>query len=199
MREQRETWAQLSAGNCQLLICDLQEQIVACSKTTRPEAISQSAEVLCRIAQVFAIPITFSVVPEQQQEPRLLPFLKPFASGRNQFLRANASPFLGAKTRDHIASLSHKTLLLAGFASEVVVLHAAMQAAEGGLSRHCRGQCVRRELRKHRPRRVAADAGRRCRSLFRAFHSHCARPGFHYSQGPRGLPSRADAAADRAK
>ena len=81
---------------------------------------------------MFAIPITFSVVPEQQQEPRLLPFLKPFASGRNQFLRANASPFLGAKTRDHIASLNRKTLLLAGFASEVVVLHAAVQAAEAG-------------------------------------------------------------------
>ena len=27
MHEQRETGAQLSAGNCQLLICDLQEQM----------------------------------------------------------------------------------------------------------------------------------------------------------------------------
>lgn len=132
MHSRQETWASLRPDNCQLLICDLQEQIVARSKTTKPDALAQSAEVLCKIAQLFNIPITFSVVPEQQQAPKLLPSLKPFANDGNQFLRANASPFLEPKTTAHLASLKRNTLLIAGFASEVVVLHAAVHALQAG-------------------------------------------------------------------
>jgi hypothetical protein len=132
MHKQQETWSELSVDHCQVLICDLQEQIVARSKTTKPDALSQSAEVLCRIARLFDIPVTFSVVPEQEREPNLLSSLKPFATGQNQFLRANASPLLEPKTTQHLSSLKRKTLLIAGFASEVVVLHATVQAIQAG-------------------------------------------------------------------
>jgi len=44
------------------MICDLQEQLVARSKTIVPEALAKSAEVLCQIGQLFGLPLTLSVV-----------------------------------------------------------------------------------------------------------------------------------------
>jgi isochorismate hydrolase len=132
MHSAKETWLNLSPANSQVLICDLQEQIVARSKTTRPEALSQSAEVLCKIAELFKIPITLSVVPENNEKPKLISQLVSFASPKNEFLRATASPFVETSTRDHLGSLDRPTLILAGFATEVVVLHAALHALHMG-------------------------------------------------------------------
>jgi nicotinamidase-related amidase len=130
----KETWSQLAPETSQVIICDLQEQIVAPSKTTTPDALSQSAEVLCQIAQLFKLPLTFSVVPEATNAPTLIASLKPFAFEKNQILRATASPFIDPATREHLASLGRPTLIIAGFATEVVVLHAdldALRAAYG--------------------------------------------------------------------
>ncbi len=132
MRDPNETWSNISAATSQLLICDLQDQIVARSKTNRPDALSQSAEVLCKVAQLFEVPITLSVVPEDEEKPKLIAPLKPFTSTGHEFLRATASPFLDPATRDHLASLQRPTLILAGFATEVVVLHAALHALQKG-------------------------------------------------------------------
>jgi hypothetical protein len=72
MHEIEKTWSGLTADTCQVLICDLQEEIVARSKTTPPEALSQSAEVLCRIAELFALRLALSVVPEAEMAPNLI-------------------------------------------------------------------------------------------------------------------------------
>lgn len=134
MPNAQNAWSQLSAATSQVLICDLQEQIVARSKTTAVDALSQSAGVLCQIAQLFKLPLTLSVVPENNDKPTPIPSLKPFASGNNQFLRATASPFIDEPTREHLASLKRPTLLIAGFATEVVVLHAALDGLREGYS-----------------------------------------------------------------
>jgi Isochorismatase family len=128
----KETWAQLTPETSQVMICDLQEQIVARSKTTKPDAVSQSAQVLGQIAQLFKLPLTFSVVPENKNAPKLIASLQAFASEKNQFLRATASPFIDPATREHLASLRRPTLIIAGFATEVVVLHAALDALREG-------------------------------------------------------------------
>ena len=132
MSNAQNTWSQLSAETSQVFICDLQEQIVARSKTTPVDALSQSAGVLCQIAQLFQLPLTLSVVPENDDKPTLIPSLRPFAAENNQFLRATASPFIDEPTREHLASLKRPTLLIAGFATEVVVLHAALDALREG-------------------------------------------------------------------
>jgi hypothetical protein len=67
MPDIQETWSQLTLKASQVMICDLQEQIVARSKTTKPDALSQSAQVLCQMAQLFKLPLTFSVVPENRR------------------------------------------------------------------------------------------------------------------------------------
>jgi Isochorismatase family len=132
MPDIQETWSQLTLKTSQVMICDLQEQIVARSKTTKPDALSQSAQVLCQMAQLFKLPLTFSVVPENKNAPKLIASLQAFASERNQFLRATASPFIDPATREHLASLRRPTLIIAGFATEVVVLHAALDALREG-------------------------------------------------------------------
>jgi hypothetical protein len=132
MPDIQETWSQLTLKTSQVMICDLQEQIVARSKTTKPDALSQSAQVLCQMAQLFKLPLTFSVVPENKNAPKLIASLRAFASERNQFLRATASPFIDPATREHLASLRRPTLIIAGFATEVVVLHAALDALREG-------------------------------------------------------------------
>jgi isochorismate hydrolase len=132
MPDIKETWSQLTPETSQVMICDLQEQIVARSKTTTPDALSQSAQVLSQIAQLFKLPITFSVVPENKNAPKLIASLQAFASKKNQFLRATASPFIDPATREHLASLRRPTLIIAGFATEVVVLHAALDALREG-------------------------------------------------------------------
>jgi isochorismate hydrolase len=132
MPDIQETWSQLTLKASQVMICDLQEQIVARSKTTKPDALSQSAQVLCQMAQLFNLPLTFSVVPENKNAPRLIASLHEFALEKNQFLRATASPFIDPATREHLASLRRPTLIIAGFATEVVVLHAALDALREG-------------------------------------------------------------------
>jgi Isochorismatase family len=132
MRDIGSKWSKLSPATGQVLICDLQEQIVARSKTTSPDALSHSAAVLCQIAQLFQLPLTLSVVPENIDAPRLIAPLKPFASEKIQFQRASASPFTDPATREHLASQGRSMLIIAGFATEVVVLHAALNALEEG-------------------------------------------------------------------
>jgi Isochorismatase family len=132
MPDIHETWSELTPDTCQVLLCDLQEEIVARSKTTLPDALSQSAEVLCRIAKLFCLPLTLSVVPEGERNPKLIGPLEQFAAENNQFLRASASPFRDHATPAHLTSQGRKTLIIAGFATEVVVLHAALDALGRG-------------------------------------------------------------------
>lgn len=123
-------WTSLSANTAQVLICDLQKQIVARSKTTEPGALSRSAGVLLQLAKLFGMPVTLSVVPEQGKPPELITELAgstDFAASRP---RASASPFLDGATVDALAATRRETLIVAGFATEVVVLHAVVAARQ---------------------------------------------------------------------
>jgi hypothetical protein len=115
-----------------LLFADLQPQIVERSKTTDPKAIAQSAAVLAQLAKVFSLPIAISVVPEGGEAPTLIPELAKEATEAPQFLRASASPFLDEKTKLALEANARKTLVIAGFATEVVILHAVVGAIEAG-------------------------------------------------------------------
>ena len=125
-------WNGLSKESTQILICDLQQQIVARSKTTEPVALSRSAAVLCEIAVLFGLPITLSVVPEQEKAPKLLPELETSAGSSPRLLRASASPFSDTASQRTLADNRRRTLIVAGFATEVVVLHAALDAVREG-------------------------------------------------------------------
>src|SRR5216683_1661132 len=122
----------LDPNTVQVLFADLQPQIVARSKTNTPEALARSAAVLAQVARLLHLPMHLSVVPEGGQRPELIPELARETDGVAQYLRVLASPFLDEATRAAIAALGRQHLIIAGFATEVVVLHGVRDAIAAG-------------------------------------------------------------------
>ncbi|WP_454883183.1 isochorismatase family protein [Sphingomonas oryzagri] len=116
----------------QILFADLQPEILARSKTNPPEALAASAAVLAKIATILDVPMLFSVVPEGGKAPELIPELKPHATEANSFPRMSADPFRDEATVSALAATRRNTLVIAGFANEVVTLHATLSAIESG-------------------------------------------------------------------
>ena len=124
-------WDQLSTNSAQLLLCDLQPQIVARSKTIVPSALGKSAGVLLEIARLFSLPTTLSVVPEGDEAPELISELRGSGFAQEK-QRVSVSPFWDEATKTLLAQSKRKVLIIGGFATEAVVLHAVLDArAEG--------------------------------------------------------------------
>jgi Isochorismatase family len=131
MRNGASAWDQLSTHSAQLLLCDLQPAIVARSKTIDPNVLNKSAGVLLEVAKLFSLPTTLSVVPEGDKTPELISKLRGSGFAQEK-LRASASPFLDEATKNLLAQAQRKVLVIGGFATEAVVLHAVLDArAEG--------------------------------------------------------------------
>jgi hypothetical protein len=123
-------WEQLSTHSAQLLLCDLQPQIVARSKTIHPAVLNKSAGALLEIAKLFSLPTTLSVVPEGDA-PELISELRGSGFAQEK-LRVSLSPFFDEPTKNLLAQSNRKVLIIGGFATEAVVLHAVLDArAEG--------------------------------------------------------------------
>jgi Isochorismatase family len=131
MSNELSAWDQLSPQSAHLLLCDLQKQIVARSKTTDKEALARSAGVLLELAKLFALPTTLSVVPEGGKAPELIPELHNSGFAQEK-LRSSASPFTEPLTAEALGRSARKVLVVGGFAMEVVVLHAVHDARKQG-------------------------------------------------------------------
>ena len=131
MLNETTAWDQLSGQTAQVLLCDLQKQLVARSKTTEPKALQKSAGVLMQLAKLFSLPTTLSVVPEQEKAPELIQELRNSGFAAEK-LRVPVSPFLDESTVRTLAGSKRKVLIVAGFATEAVVLHAALDALKEG-------------------------------------------------------------------
>ena len=122
----------LDPNTVQVLFADLQPQIVARSKTNTPDALVRSAAVLAQVALLLHLPMYLSVVPEGGQRPELIPELALETESVVQYLRLSASPFLDEATRAAIAAAGRQHLIIVGFATEAVVLHAVLDAIAAG-------------------------------------------------------------------
>jgi hypothetical protein len=122
----------LDPRTVQVLFADLQPQMVARSKTNTPDALARSAAVLAQVARLLHLPMHLSVVPEGGQRPELIPELARESEGIAQHPRLSASPFLDEATRAAIAATGRQHLIIAGFTTEVVVLHAVCDAIAAG-------------------------------------------------------------------
>lgn len=118
----------------QVLFADLQVSLVATCKTIEPAALARSAAVLAKVATVLDLPMLFSVVPEAGGPPRLIPELQAYATPSNTILRKLTGPFMDAATADALAATGRKTLIVAGFASEVMVLQTVLDAVKASYS-----------------------------------------------------------------
>src|SRR5271157_3154045 len=106
----------LDPNTVQVLFADLQPQIVARSETNAPDALARSAAVLAQVARLLHLPMHLSVVPE----------------GVAQYPRLSASPFLDEATRAAIVATGRQHLVIAGFATEAVVMHGVRDAIAAG-------------------------------------------------------------------
>jgi hypothetical protein len=131
MRNEASAWDQLSTDSAQLLLCDLQPEIVARSKTIDRDVLSKSAGVLLEIARLFSLPTTLSVVPEGDKPPELISELRGSGFAQEK-LRASASPLFDEATKNLLAESKRKVLIIGGFATEAVVLHAVLDARTQG-------------------------------------------------------------------
>jgi len=78
----------------------------------------------------LGLPVHRSVVPEGGEAPEVLPDLAKETEGAPQFARMTADPFLDPQTREAINAVKRPVLVIAGFATEAVVLDAALSALE---------------------------------------------------------------------
>jgi Isochorismatase family len=131
MHKGTSAWDQLSTDSAQLLLCDLQPEIVARSKTIDRDVLSKSAGVMLEIAKLFSLPTTLSVVPEGDKAPELISELRGSGFAQEK-LRASASPFLDEATKNLVAQSGRQVLIIGGFATEAVVLHAVLDARAQG-------------------------------------------------------------------
>jgi hypothetical protein len=131
MSKGTSAWDQLSTDSAQLLLCDLQPEIVARGRTIDRDALSKSAGVLLEIAKLFSLPTTLSVVPEGDKAPELISELRGSGFAQEK-LRASASPFFDTATKNLLAQSRRKVLIIGGFATEAVVLHAVLDARAHG-------------------------------------------------------------------
>jgi nicotinamidase-related amidase len=120
----------IDPATVQILFADLQPPIVARSKTNPPQNLSCAASVLARCARLLSLPVYHSVVPEGGKAPQVLPELAKEAEGAPLFTRMTADPFLDPQTREAIDAVNRPVLVIAGVATEAVVLHAALSALE---------------------------------------------------------------------
>jgi pimeloyl-ACP methyl ester carboxylesterase/nicotinamidase-related amidase len=120
----------LDPATVQILFADLQSPIVARSKTNPPQGLSCAACVLARCARLLGLPVHHSVVPEGGKAPEVLPDLAKETESAPQFARMTADPFLDPQTREAIDAVKRPVLVIAGVATEAVVLHAALSALE---------------------------------------------------------------------
>jgi nicotinamidase-related amidase len=140
----------LDPKTVQVLFADLQPQIVARSKTNPPDALARSVAVLARVARLLRLPVHLSVVPEGGQPPECIPELARETEGVVQLPRISFSPFFDEATRAAIAATGRPHLVIAGFATEVVVLHTVRDALAAGYRVHvpvdaCGGMSSRTE------------------------------------------------------
>jgi hypothetical protein len=129
---QRKGEGGMNIEDVQILFADLQPPIIARSKTNPFRSIMASAAVLADIGSILRIPMLFSVVPDSGKAPELIPELAGHAHAANTLPRTSANPMLDPATVTALARNERETVLIAGFATEVVVVHAALGAIERG-------------------------------------------------------------------
>jgi hypothetical protein len=123
----------LDPGDCHLLLADLQPELVSASATVPPEVIARAAQALVAFATTLDVPVTFSHVPVQHGEAAPISGLNSFVGATNHFIRhPSASPFLDPRVVERLREQGRRTLIVMGYASEVVVLHACLDGLEAG-------------------------------------------------------------------
>jgi hypothetical protein len=134
--------ARIDPAAVQVLFVDLQASLVAQSKTTLPGTIETASGVLAKVAHILKLPNLFSVVLEGGKPPKLIASLLPYSKPANTILRKPAGALMDPATVQAVARSGRRTLVIAGYAAEVAVLHAALDAIAAGYTVYYVVDCI---------------------------------------------------------
>lgn len=119
-----------------VLLMDLQDELIPLSRTQDPAQIRRAGGVVCRVADALGIPAVASVVPLGPTAPGPIDEVTAALPGLTTVARSGAQAWLHRTTVQAIERHAPRVVALAGVASEVAVLHAALGARERGLEVH---------------------------------------------------------------
>ena len=122
----------LNAQETQVLFVDLQPELIRDSRTVKASSLSANAAVLAQVAKLTHVPVAFSIVPVKGQPGHHLPALADYATANNTVQRVMAGTFMEPRLVSLLASRQRKTLIVAGYATEVAVLQTALGALKAG-------------------------------------------------------------------
>lgn len=122
----------LNANDVQILFVDLQPELIRDSRTVKAPALSANAAGLARVAKLTRVPVSFSIVPVGGQPGHHLPELAEYATPGNTVQRVMAGTFMEPRLVSLLASHQRRSLIVAGYATEVAVLQTALDARKAG-------------------------------------------------------------------
>lgn len=129
---------QLNPNDVQLLFADLHPGLVNTSITNPPGQLSGNAGSLAKIASVLKLPMHFLTVAKEG----VIPELMPYSTTQNTLFRTNADPFQVPDIVAALAENKRKTLLVAGYSTEVAVLLSVLGARRHDYSVHVVVDCI---------------------------------------------------------
>lgn len=115
-----------------VLFAHLQPAIVANSGVLAPGMIEAGAGALAEAASVLGLPMLFSLVPRETGDAAPLPALVPYARDDNSFVHRVASPFMDERFVAALAATGRRTLVIAGYSTEAVILFTSLNALAAG-------------------------------------------------------------------
>jgi nicotinamidase-related amidase len=114
------------------LFAHLQPAIVKNSGTITPKMIEAGAAALAEAASVLDIPMLFSLVPREGANATPLPALVAYAREENSFIHSVASPFMDERFVAALSATGRRTLILAGYSTEAIIVFTALDALAAG-------------------------------------------------------------------
>jgi len=118
-----------------ILFADLQEGTVQHNQTNQPHTLRRAAKTMAQLTKTLDLPVIFSLVPSLDSQGRLSPViteLQDECPDAPQFLRSTASALADQATRSAIQTTGRNVIGICGVATEVVVLHSAIDAKAAG-------------------------------------------------------------------
>ncbi|USI71520.1 isochorismatase family protein [Sphingomonas morindae] len=122
----------IDAADTAILFAHLQPPIVGNDRVNSPKLIEAGAVALAHTARTLAIPTFFCLVPHGEDGATPGAGLAAYAQDGNSFVHRLASPLLDERFAAALAASGRRTLVIAGYSTDAVVLFAALDALAAG-------------------------------------------------------------------
>ena len=127
---------EFAPADVMILFADIQDAIVGRCPTNDEAVIRKTAGALAQFARALSIPCLASVIPFGGGDAQPIDEIRNALPDLPIILREGPSVFAHAPSREAIIGTGRTTIAIAGLATEIVVLHAALAARDAGMDVH---------------------------------------------------------------